>query len=95
MLAKDNTWYHIRIDFEGGIRGYLGLSQYYWRLSVNGENPIGDIAYNSNSQYINGLRSQTGSSQICNFYIDSLDFSWNEGYYYNRNNIIVKIKLHQ
>ena len=35
--ALDSTWYHVRLDFETSIGGYMGLSQWYWRLFIDGE----------------------------------------------------------
>lgn len=33
----NSTWYHIRVDFETTARGYMGLSQWNWRMFIDGE----------------------------------------------------------
>ena len=34
-VLQNNTWYHMRIDFESTLGLYQGLSQYTWQLYIN------------------------------------------------------------
>jgi len=42
--AMENHWYHIKIQFECGIGNHYGLSQYFWRFYVDGEE-FGDFSF--------------------------------------------------
>ena len=35
-IYSDNTWHHVRIDFESSLGGYLGLEQYKLNFWFNG-----------------------------------------------------------
>lgn len=39
--VENNKWYHIRIDFECTNGNYSGLSEYSWKLYLNGGIPFG------------------------------------------------------
>lgn len=85
VSCLDNTWYHIKIDFECGSEAYQGLSADTFKVSIN------DVEYGA-YPFWNGLTNsdniliQTPAGYL-NYisYIDALDYSWSDGYYENRN----------
>ncbi len=73
---QNNTWYHIRIDFECSIGGYNGLNQYKWNFFID-DIKYGDFIFWNNVSQIDGMRFL--SSTICSgwdFYFDAFNFSW-------------------
>ncbi len=77
--AADNTWYHIRIDFETTINGYQGLDQYKWHVYIDNQK-YGDYNtyYNCvpDSLYFISGYSESGYSS----YLDAVGYSWDPYY---------------
>lgn len=105
LVYEEDTWYHIRIDWEGTAGGYQSLAQYKYQIFINGVN-YGP--YNMNSSLINytGVTVTTPTeAEPFHFYVDSVDHSWSSGFYFGRNmedwldidetsnNIVGEIKL--
>ncbi|KKL26054.1 hypothetical protein LCGC14_2399130, partial [marine sediment metagenome] len=78
--SANNTWYHVRIDFESTTGGYQGLAQYKWNMYIDGmlygdfnlinnEGQIDMVNFNTNTAYTNYKA-----------YIDAIDFSRDSNY---------------
>ncbi len=78
--ALDNTWYHIRVDFECNGDGYDGLAQYHWNIDINGIE-YGDYAFISNVAEIDNIciTSRKLDSNYY-FYVDAIGYSWDPNY---------------
>ncbi len=76
--ADTRTWYHVRIDFETTTGGYMGLSQYMWRVYINGEE-FGDYAFIYDIKP-DRLRFQMDDVSVGEYYIDAVGFSWDPNY---------------
>jgi len=79
--ASDNTWYHVRIDFECGLGNYQGLLEDSYNIYINGVK-FGPFSFYNSKTYIDDLRfsSNDGNSNY-HYYLDSLGYSWDP--YYN------------
>ncbi len=82
----DNTWYHLRINFECGTGNYDNLSAHTFNLYLNGVQ-YGPFNFYLNENNISRLRFNTYDSpyQPSELYLDAVDYSWAPGYYTNRN----------
>ena len=80
LVPSDDTWYHIRIDFECTAGGYQGLAQYDWHVYINGVY-YGDYDFNSNEAHIDILTIYTnaGDSGYYSYY-DAWGVSWDTDY---------------
>ncbi|MFW9876067.1 MAG: hypothetical protein ACFFG0_23435 [Candidatus Thorarchaeota archaeon] len=78
--AYDNIWYHVRIDFECTTGGYMGLSQYQYKIYINGID-YGVIGYWYNGTHIDGivLKSHFGNIGY-HSYFDAFGYSWDPNY---------------
>jgi len=83
----DNTpdnevWYHFQIDFRcnGGL-AWKGLSNNRWKVSIDGVNS-GELTPRSTQSTIYYLSIAASTND---FYFDAVDYSWESGYYDNRN----------
>jgi len=79
--VSDDTWYHIRIDFECGSSSYMGLSSNTYYVYVNGQK-YGPYDFRNSGNFVSGVRFSTRSSHddfIC--YVDAIGYSWDP--YYN------------
>ena len=81
-IVLDNTWYHIRVDFECTTGAYQGLSQYSWRTFVDGVQ-YGDYSFINNRNtasrlvwYNDHLHLMSGYK----YYIDGIGLSWDSDY---------------
>ena len=75
--AFDNTWYHIRIDFETTLGGYMGLSNWTWKAFIDGEE-YG--AYDFQNNYVPddfGFYSVSYSTARS---WDAVGYSWDSNY---------------
>ncbi|MFX1390115.1 MAG: S8 family serine peptidase [Promethearchaeota archaeon] len=86
---EDNTWYHIRIDYEsttGGYPGgYLELSQYHWRLWID-EVECGVFSFGTNGEPDKiEFGTQYGNSASFYAYIDAIGYSWDPYYKIGEN----------
>ena len=80
--ATDNTWYHIRIDFECGSGNYLGLSADTWQIWIDGE-LFGSYDFRESfnrddmdNLYFRTFELDSGYSS----YIDAIGYSWDPNY---------------
>ncbi len=77
-FIENNTWYHIRVDFECSTGNYTGLSQYTWRLYVNSIN-YGEFNFINNQSQASRIEWYTDflfGLQGYSYYIDAIGFSW-------------------
>ena len=82
VSLQNDTWYHLRVDFECTTGAYTGLSQYNWRLFVNNTN-FGISNFINNETY--GARIEWYTDYIWGlsgyyYYIDAIGFSWDTDY---------------
>jgi len=76
----DNTWYHIKMDFESTTGGYSGLAYNKWKISVNGIE-YGDYNFNVNITEASNVYFTMDITQFGYFnYIDALGYSWDPDY---------------
>jgi len=81
LSVNDDTWYHIRINFESTSNGYFGLSQYDCNIVINGVS-YGNYDYNSNGNDIDTFYIASDTSDYdYHCYLDGLGFSWSETIY--------------
>ncbi|MFX1281399.1 MAG: PKD domain-containing protein, partial [Promethearchaeota archaeon] len=82
-FIQNNTWYHLRIDFECTSGGYRGLSQYTWRLFINSIN-YGVFPFENNEAQASQTVWNTDNSLLgfayYYYYIDAIGFSWDPDY---------------
>lgn len=80
LMALDDTWYHIRIDFECTAGGYKGLAQFEWRTYINGK-IYGDYNFENNETTVDTLWliTSTGDSGYYSYY-DAFGYSWDSNY---------------
>lgn len=71
-----NTWYHILIDFN--------TTKATFNVEIN-ENTYSDLPFRNNPIEFNEMKFATSPALNGRFYIDSLDFSWSNNYFYHRN----------
>jgi len=89
ISALSNTWYHIRLDFECGGGGYLGLAPDEFFITINGVQ-YGPFDFNVatdnlDNVWITSINADTGYSQ----YIDAIGYTWN---FYNINDNLAPLK---
>ncbi|MGB5910564.1 MAG: zinc ribbon domain-containing protein [Promethearchaeia archaeon] len=76
----DNTWFHIRIDFDLTDGGYRGLVEDTYDVYLNGIKEIDGVTIMNPITSIDKIWFNSGSTVICTFYVDALGFSWDEKY---------------
>ncbi len=86
---SDDTWYHVRIDFECGAGGYQGLAADKWTFYINGtEQSSGDLDFGSAVDDINILTLETDDSDSgYSMFIDAISYSWDTESHANGYNI--------
>ena len=68
----DDTWYLVRIDFESGSGGYLGLAEDTYNVWIDGVlEASGASFYDSGIDFINKTLFGTGGGGTNKFYIDA------------------------
>jgi hypothetical protein len=81
-IASDNTWYHIRIDFECSNGGYSGLSEGQWQVFIDRER-FGSypMVGTHNQLYLESIQflAYDGYSGY-SAYFDAIGYSWNPNY---------------
>jgi hypothetical protein len=78
--CDDDTWYHIRIDFECEGNGYMGLSNDTYYIYINGTQ-YGPYPFYSNSSSISQLYFHTwGAHTNVDFWIDAVGYTWDPNY---------------
>jgi len=76
----DNTWYHMKVDFESTTGGYFGLAHNSWKISVNGIE-YGDYNFNVNITEVGNVYFMMDTTQYGYLnYIDALGYSWDPNY---------------
>lgn len=79
-IPQDNMWYHIRIDFECGSGGYLGLSEDTYQIWIDNVN-YGAFDTRHPRDYINKVTFGSGVVQATyNVYFDAIGYSWDSNY---------------
>jgi hypothetical protein len=79
VTAEDNTWYHVRIDFERTINGYMGLGQNNYQLVIN-ESIYGPYSLKANYD-VERVQVQTNTGELgYYFYVDAVGYSWDSEY---------------
>ena len=77
---QDNFWHHVKIDFECSNGSYKALSQYTYRVIVDGiQSKL--VPFSSNISYVNQtlLRTRDLTSDYEAF-VDAVGYSWDLGY---------------
>jgi len=75
-----NTWYHVRIDFECGSGGYLGLNPDSYRVIIDGISSQ-ELPFENNGTKLHDINCRTdGSDNGYSYYVDAFGFSWDPDY---------------
>ncbi|MFX1390605.1 MAG: hypothetical protein ACFE9Z_11115 [Promethearchaeota archaeon] len=76
----DNTWYHIKIEFECGTGYYKELAPKTWRFYIDGE-PFGDFEFFNDINNVAQVWFYTywGDSNY-HIYLDAVGYSWDPNY---------------
>ncbi len=78
---KDNTWHHIRIDFESSNQKYQALEQYKWCVIIDNFDISEEIDFIDPSEGKWAYHYfQTGISTNLTVYLDAIGFSWDNYY---------------
>jgi len=86
--VNNNTWYHIRFDFECTEGGYKGLSQYRYYLYINSKE-YGSFSFDSEQPYIDKIIVYTNDIDYgYSYYLDAIGYTWNS---YSINENIIPI----
>ncbi|TFG24477.1 MAG: hypothetical protein EU529_04250 [Promethearchaeota archaeon] len=74
-------WHHVRIDFESGNNGYLGLNPKKYRIFVNGINS-GELDFKGSPISIENFVIETDitEKEYENLYLDAIGYSWDLNY---------------
>ncbi len=74
-------WHHVRIDFECGSGGYLGLDRYNVQFIIDGISS-GNLVFNERPTRIDKFEIKTGGfqSNYEDLYIDAVGYSWDPNY---------------
>ena len=78
---KNNTWHHIRVDFESSPNGYESLEQFKWQIIIDGIDKSDKIEFIDKEEggwtfhYF-----QTNTYENYAVYIDAIGFSWDDYY---------------
>ncbi|MFX1316556.1 MAG: hypothetical protein ACFE9T_11880 [Promethearchaeota archaeon] len=79
-IALDNIWYHVRIDFECGNGGYMGLAADTFYIWIN-NTQYGPYDFNQNGIAIERVRLISNYDQSgATAYYDAIGYSWDPGY---------------
>lgn len=78
-----NDWYHLRVDYECGGGGYLGLGADRLYVWLNGTQ-YGDYAFSWASSYLDTFYFYMASSNF-DYYFDAIDYSFDPTFSFNRN----------
>ena len=69
-----NTWYHIRLDYEASTGGYQGLGQYKYKVTINGIDTSNQLPFATNGM-VSRLRLVTGGlggDENYHMYVDAV-----------------------
>jgi len=79
-LYSDNTWHHIRIDFESSLGGYLGLEQYKLNFWFDGIQLLTNEPLKINDSLGVIASHSHGWDDTRHDYLDAVGFSWDPDY---------------
>ncbi|KKK45838.1 hypothetical protein LCGC14_0485440 [marine sediment metagenome] len=84
-VAEDNTWYHIRINFELTTGNYMGLAQNKWQVYINNK-LFGPFNDNFNPTEMDRIELATFSTDFSYYYyVDAIGYSWDSNYNIGEN----------
>lgn len=79
-LYSDDTWHHIRIDFESSLGGYLGLEQYKLNFWFDGIRLLNNEPLKINDSLGVISSHSHGWDDTRHDYLDAVGFSWDPSY---------------
>ena len=80
VKAREDKWYHVRIDFECGSGGYQGLSADTFKVYID------NVSYGAYSFYtavgsVDNMRILTDDADSgYSIYVDAIGYSWDGSY---------------
>ncbi|MFX1323275.1 MAG: hypothetical protein ACFFAQ_16700, partial [Promethearchaeota archaeon] len=88
---ENDAWYPLKFDFECTDGNYTGLSQYNWKVTINGTD-YGEFKYLNNLSQIENLKLVSGLNDYgWNTSLDAFNFSWET--FYDIDNCILNLPL--
>jgi hypothetical protein len=75
---KDDTWFHMRIDFECNTSGYQGLDPDHFHLYLNGNKVLDNVPFWRTTDFIHNIKFTTGYNS--GFVVDAVGYSWDPNY---------------
>jgi hypothetical protein len=91
VVALDNIWYHIKIDFEAGAGGYLGLLADTYYFHINGER-YGAYGFNTVDTSLDRIRITSNGGGTDDAWWDAVGYSWDVDYNLDDNIIPYNFK---
>ena len=79
-IYSDDTWHHIRIDFESSLGGYLGLEQYKLNFWFDGIQLLSNEPLIINDSLGVIASHSHGWDNTRHDYLDAIGFSWDTNY---------------
>jgi len=79
-LYSDDTWFHIRFDFETGMGGYQGLNPDTFDLYINGVKRLSDNPFWNPTTEVTRLYLFTQNVHTGSWYADAIGYSWDPNY---------------
>lgn len=86
-IPIDNEWMYIKIHFETTVGAYMGLSQYKWKIIINGIDS-GELNLRNNEP-MDEFYTQLETDDDYSVFYDGIGYSWDT--FYNVNDNIVPI----
>ncbi|MHA2184866.1 MAG: hypothetical protein ACXAAI_07680, partial [Promethearchaeota archaeon] len=80
----DNQWYHIEIAFECTTGGYRGLSQYTFKVWIDGVE-YGEFGYWYIKPSATSIQFMGGGGLTKNLYVDAIGYDWDPNYHMGDN----------
>jgi hypothetical protein len=80
---SDNTWFHMRIDFECDVNGYQGLDPDHFNLYLNGIKVVNNALFWRTTDFIHNIIFTTGYNS--GFTVDAVGYSWDPDYNIGNN----------
>ncbi|MCK4285156.1 MAG: hypothetical protein KAX18_03090 [Candidatus Lokiarchaeota archaeon] len=75
---SDETWFHMRIDFECDTNGYQGLDPDHFNLYLNGIKVVDNAPFWRTTDFIHNIIFTTGYNS--GFVVDAVGYSWDPNY---------------
>ncbi|MFX1477393.1 MAG: PKD domain-containing protein, partial [Promethearchaeota archaeon] len=76
---SDNTWQHVRIDFESTTGSYMELSQYKFEITIDGVQS-GTLDFYSNQGDFDSLYFWSVMAPTTDNWVDAVGYSWDSNY---------------